>query len=248
MTELEQRTGSIPESITINGINYVINEHPELIAFMQNVAKVEKDKLYSRFASLQSQVENLKNVRTVESGNSGNVTPQAIAEALKGTFITREELQSTLETTVQKVVSPILVSTEQQHAKEIGDYKNSLISANLDKCIPELVIGETKEELDAALRRSIELRSKYPTPSATGLSTRKVTDPVIAKTSESPEWGNPLETRPAVQAPSQTPSSMIPPKRESPEITGNPSPKGMSDEEFAAKRASIEAELRSIYG
>ena len=54
-----QNTVSIPESITINGVTYVVKDTPELLNFMQTVAKVEKNKLYSQFETLKEQIAKL---------------------------------------------------------------------------------------------------------------------------------------------------------------------------------------------
>ena len=53
MNDEERRNVSIPESVTINGITYVVRDTPELQKFMQAVSKVEKNKLYSQFESLK---------------------------------------------------------------------------------------------------------------------------------------------------------------------------------------------------
>ena len=47
MNEDERRNASIPESITINGITYVVRDNPELQKFIQAVSKVEK--IYVRY-------------------------------------------------------------------------------------------------------------------------------------------------------------------------------------------------------
>jgi len=49
MDHTEETTVTIPESITIGGISYVVRDTPELLKFMQAVAKVEKNKMYTQF-------------------------------------------------------------------------------------------------------------------------------------------------------------------------------------------------------
>ena len=44
MAEIVEQKVGIPESITINGITYLVKETPELQQFIQSVAKVEKSK------------------------------------------------------------------------------------------------------------------------------------------------------------------------------------------------------------
>ena len=43
MNDEERRNVSIPESVTINGITYVVRDTPELQKVMQAVSKVEKN-------------------------------------------------------------------------------------------------------------------------------------------------------------------------------------------------------------
>ena len=57
-----QNTPSIPESITINGVTYLVKDTPELQQFIQSIAKVEKSKLYSQMENLRTQIQNLGNV------------------------------------------------------------------------------------------------------------------------------------------------------------------------------------------
>ena len=65
MNEDERRNASIPESITINGITYVVRDTPELQKFIQAVSKVEKNKLYSQFDSIKNQLEDLRKIQVV---------------------------------------------------------------------------------------------------------------------------------------------------------------------------------------
>ena len=63
MEQNEEKKVGIPESITINGVTYTVKDTPELQQFIQEVAKVEKSKLYTQFENLKSQIANLGKVR-----------------------------------------------------------------------------------------------------------------------------------------------------------------------------------------
>ena len=63
MNENEERKVGIPESITINGVTYAVKDTPELQQFIQEVAKVEKSKLYTQFENLKAQIANLGRVK-----------------------------------------------------------------------------------------------------------------------------------------------------------------------------------------
>ena len=84
MNDEERRNVSIPESVTINGITYVVRDTPELQKFMQAVSKVEKNKLYSQFESLKNQLEDLRKVQVVpdSQGSGAGVNVKEIVEAL----------------------------------------------------------------------------------------------------------------------------------------------------------------------
>ena len=143
MNEDERRNASIPESITINGITYVVRDTPELQKFIQAVSKVEKNKLYSQFDSIKNQLEDLRKIQVVpdspNGGSSANI--KEIVEALRGTFVTREDLETSLKNTVSEVIRPVIQNSEEQRKQELDAYRNSIIQAHIHECIPQLVGG-----------------------------------------------------------------------------------------------------------
>ena len=262
MNDEERRNVSIPESVTINGITYVVRDTPELQKFMQAVSKVEKNKLYSQFESLKNQLEDLRKVQVVpdSQGSGSGVNVKEIVEALRGTFVTREDLETSLKNTVSEVISPVIQNSEEQRKQELEAYRNSIIQAHINECIPELVEGNSKQELDASLEKSIQLRSKYPSPSSAAVlhSERPVVDPLIAEQMRKENEARAQAASPTpspVPAASPTPSPVpaaapapAVPRREAPEVSGPTSVKNMPMSEFAARREQLEAELRATYG
>ena len=250
MEQNEERKVGIPESITINGVTYTVKDTPELQQFIQEVAKVEKSKLYTQFENLKSQIANLGRVKV--EGNSLDV--DTIVERLKDTFITKEDFKVMLPGIVKEVVQPVLTATEQNRQDELKQYREKLISENIATCIPDLVKGETKEELDASLKESIRLRAAYPTPSTAHIDpTIHVTDPLIRKQAQEMGGETPRPTpTPQAQAPvaPANPAPMPPaaPRRPSPEVSGPSNVKQMSMSEFAKQRENLEQQLRSMYG
>jgi phage terminase small subunit len=227
----------IPESLTINGVTYQVNETPELQAFIQAVAKVEKNKLYSKYEELKTQLDNLKNASIEGVGTINSDT----LESLKKIFLTKEDLQTLqagLPEVVKGVVNPLLENAEAARHNEIEEYRQKLITENADTCIPDLVKGNTKEELDAALAESIRLRSAYP---ATPVRQGTVHDPLI-KEQANKEGANNNPT------PTPTPSMPAVPQRPSAQPGNQPSPRGMSMEEFARNRENLQEQLRQMYG
>ena len=161
MADPKQNTISIPESVTIKGVTYLVSETPELQQFIQAVSKVEKSKLYSQFESLREQVKNLGNVQVTDDKQPDI---NSLIESLKNSFVTKDDLKESLKSTVEEVVRPVLEATKKTQEDEIAAYREKLVTENAATCIPELVKGKTKEELDAALKESIRLRAAYPSP------------------------------------------------------------------------------------
>lgn len=240
----EKKVG-IPESITINGVTYTVKDTPELLQFIQEVAKVEKSKLYTQFENLKSQIANLGKVKVSESTS---VDTDSIVEKLRSTFVTKEDFQEILPGILKEVVQPVLTATEQNRKNELAEYREHLISENNATCIPELVKGDTKEELDASLAESIRLRASYPTPSTAHIDpTKHVTDPLIQKQAQ--EMSVEQTPTPTATAPiSDLPPMPVAPRRTSPEVSGPQNVKQMPMSEFERQREALKQQLESMYG
>ena len=243
-----KNTVSIPESITINGVTYVVKDTPELQQFIQTIAKVEKNKLYSQFETLKEQIAKLGNVQVV--GGEKEIDIDSIVEKLKGTFVTKEDLSETLKGTVEEVVRPVLQATQKRQEDELQQYRQKLINDNIATCIPELVQGKTKEELDAALKHSIELRASYPTPSTAHIDpTKPVHDPLVQEQLNQLNGGGTPTPPPATTAPTAAPMPPAAPRRPSPEAgEGGSNVKKMSMKEFAEQRGNLLRNLEATFG
>lgn len=240
----EKRVG-IPESITINGVVYAVKDTPELQQFIQEVAKVEKSKLYTQFENLKAQINNLSKVKVVDEGQDAS----AIVSKMKELFVTKEDFKEMLPSVLKEVVQPVLSATEQNRLEELKQYRESLIRDNLGKCIPELVKGNSKDELYASLMESIRLRSSYPSPSTAGIDTTKhITDPLITKQQNelSKNFGAGSPTQQQNLDNSQTPPPIV--RRFQPDVEEAPKVKHMSMKEFAEQRDNLQAQLEATYG
>lgn len=149
----------IPESIAINGVTFVIKDTPELLDLISTAAKVEKSKLYSKINALKTEMEQLNRVEL------------EIPKTLK------EDILSGVEEKVKAIVQPLLEQNRQIQTNSVEEYRNRLLADNAGNCFPELVKGNTKEELDASLNESKQLYDKY-NPNA-GNNGKPVVDPVI---------------------------------------------------------------------
>ena len=241
--QVEEKKVGIPESIVLGGVTYLVKEHPALQQFIQEVAKVEKSKLYTQYENLKSQIANLQKVEVLGEEKAFDV--DTIVEKLKGTFVTKEDFKEALPNVLKEVVQPMLTATEQQQKDELARYREKLIQDNIATCIPDLVKGETKEELDAALKESIRIRSSYPTPSTAAIEHKPVVDPLIEKQQKELEAA--ISPTPAApQAPVVAPP--LAPRRPSPEASGAQNVKQMTMGEFAKQREAIHEQLQAMYG
>ena len=248
-----QNTPSIPESITINGVTYLVKDTPELQQFIQSIAKVEKSKLYSQMENLRTQIQNLGNVEiTPEQKTEFDVN--ALVEKLKDTFVTADSLKENLSNTIKEVVQPVLDATHRNEQNELNEYREKLIRENAATCIPELVKGNTKEELDAALKESIRLRGAYPAPGQNP-NPQYNGDPNLQKQAEQQQFqAKPTPTpaatpAPQPQNPNPAPQAPAAPRFPAPDASqqGN-SPRQMSMAEFAKQRDALKANLEAMYG
>lgn len=246
MSEInEEKRVGIPESITINGVVYAVKDTPELQQFIQEVAKVEKSKLYTQFENLKAQISNLSKVKVVDEG----LDVSAIVSKMKELFVTKEDFKEMLPAVLKEVVQPVLSATEQNRLDELSQYRESLIRDNLGTCIPELVVGNSKDELQASLLKSIKLRSSYPSPSTAGIDTTKhVTDPLITKQQNefNQNFGTGSPTQQQNFNGTQTPPPIT--RRPQPDVAESPKVKHMSMEEFAKQRENLQAQLEATYG
>jgi hypothetical protein len=247
MPESKQNTISIPESVTINGVTYLVSETPELQKFIQDVSKVEKSKLYSQFESLKAQIKDLSGVHVTEDEQKQQFDIKALVESLKDSFVTKEDLKESLKSTVEEVVRPVLDATKKTQEDEINAYREKLITENAATCIPELVKGNTKEELDAALKESIRLRAAYPSP---GNEQKPYSgDPNIQKQAQQPGFQAEPAKSPTPNGQQQAPAAPPAPHRPAADASQEPTAtKTMPMSEFAQKRDALKQQLEAMYG
>lgn len=243
----EEKPVNYPESITIGGITYSVKENPAILQFMQDVAKVEKNKLYSKFETLNGELNKLKNTVVQPSGSS----IEEVVDSLKRDFVTKDDLTSNLRSIVQEVVQPIVSQNESVRLEELNLYREKLIADNEAICMPELVKGNTKEELMKSLQESIELRRKYPTPF--NEPPKHAVDPLLAAQASQSAPAQDVYAQQAqrpVTIEQQNPLPQIPevPRREAGDYRDAPNYQQMSEEQFKNSYKTLEQELRTLYG
>lgn len=236
----------IPESITINGVTYSVSGTPELKELIASVAKVEKSKLYTQIEALRKQIEGLKDVEVVPS--SAPLDVEKLVDTLSQRFVTKDEIGTTVKDAVAQVVQPILKTDAEKRKQELEEYRDKLIQENLSTCIPEMVKGNSKEEIESSLKESIRIRASYPSPNTPYVDpSQTVVDPLIKKQEQDQvaQANSPTQN----QAPTYPDSHVSPiPRRQSPDSSITVQPKRMSQEEFARNREALKEQLSTMYG
>lgn len=155
----KQETPSIPMSITLGGQTYLVSETPELKGLISTVASIERAKLYSTINELKSGMEELKKVTVLPVAQ----TPAPVASTVPGTELNefKDALLASVRDIIRSEVTPLQDFVNKQNTESLDSYRARLIEANKTTCIPELVKGTTKEELDSSLAESVRLRSQY---------------------------------------------------------------------------------------
>lgn len=257
---------AIPRVVVIGGQEFSIADTPELAtlvsAIRQDAAFVERSKLYPAFEKLKKEAQILADAQIIDP--SGNAQEEAV--------ITKAEARINLMLeNLSKQIEPLLAANAKNEVQSLEAYRNSLLQDNVGKVIPELVVGTTKEELDAAFAQSKELCSKYaPQFGVASIESQMQHAPIPAQTAPAvPQTQattapavtfapTPTDIAPAV-APVATPAPVAPapertivlpssPTNTEMASTEAPNVSSMSMAEFAKRREELHASLTGVMG
>lgn len=258
-------------------------DNPELKKHVEESVKAsvktEKDKLYGKNAelktrnteltkenaSLQEKVNELQGqltttqtelqTRTTDPNAAASAKPEGEGSDLDtkiATLVSKE---------VQKVVGPIATQLDgianaftKQERSGIAEYREKVIAENAGTIIPELVQGNTKEEIDASLLVAKDVRARYPESSAAPAPAAAApAPPQAAAPAAAPGTPQAAPATPAAQAPPAAPAVPATPadRRPSAIQTPNDQPnvpniKNMTMEEFARRRSELESNIKSL--
>lgn len=213
----------LPEAITLGGTTYKVSETPELLSYLdtvrKSIAKTEKSKLYSQIEELQKEIKVLSKVSITDQGKN-----QLDQEAFK------KEILNEMKQTFQPLIEQVTKKTTFLEAGQVADYRNRLLMENQGKCFPELVVGDTKEAIDEAFKKSQELWEKYNPGTPQAVQTTKANEKPIVTNTEPQTTVKPLPATPKI------PASNV----EDLKISD------MSQEEFAKRRGELEQKLKTL--
>jgi len=89
----------VPEKIVIDGKEYIVKDHPELMAMVQDVRKEEKDKLYSKISTTEAKIKVLED----EKKTNGDLSTKKDGELqkLKDDLAVTKKEKADLETAMK---------------------------------------------------------------------------------------------------------------------------------------------------
>lgn len=172
----------------------------------------------------------------VKNPDGTYVTKDDVAEILSSVF------NSKLPEVLQRSLAPFQDRLASLESVSLQEYRNKLLAQHGDSIMPELVKGNTKEELDASVALAKELRQKYGTP----VVQQPVQTVVVPDTNQpapvaQPGAGDPTQQQQTVMP---RPSKSAPPADRGPLVDKL---KNMNNEDFAKNREKMLAELENQY-
>lgn len=257
----------IPSELTIGDQTFKVSETPELQKLITEAQTVIKNQQYSKIESLttkngllEAELSTLKK----PSANPSNPTPSAsstpqqvqpptnpLTERISGSQITKEQLDAALPLVGQlfndtlgkllPAIDALNAKVAQLQQKDIQGYRESKIAALGNAVIPELVTGNTIEEIDASIEHSKQVAQRYLTPTA---NPSLGSPEIVASTAPVQRAPNPAETVFAGESPKvieipQTPRYVNP--DEAPPIDV----KALSSEQYAKERERLMGNLKN---
>lgn len=170
--------------------------------------------------------------------NKGGVSREEVHEILNEAFT------KTLPEILRSQLAPVTETISNIQKQTIEEYRNARIAELGDTIIPELVEGNTKDEIEVSIIKSRTLRAKYNAPA-----------PAPAATEQPPIQTSTQQLAPqTVQVPAVTVQAPVTPAPTVPPATPNASDKNLPDftkmsaDEFGKNRESLAKSLREQYG
>lgn len=221
-----EKNVAIPEHLIINGSTYSVKDTPEIQEFIKSVAKVEKSKLYTQIEQLREQAIKLERVQI-------SPTPKVEAPSFDMDKF-KEDISGIVGTIIDDKLAPITSESNRAKEQALNNYREELVNENIDRCIPDLIRGSSKEEIDQSLAESIRLRASYPSPNT--VEARVVKDPLLQQTALDNKFQTETYIPSVPGIPAADPSS------------NQTDVKKMSMEEFAKQRDALMNGMESLYG
>lgn len=244
---------ALPAFVTIEGKQVRLSEIPELEnyqnALRSQIAAQEKNKLYTTIEELKKQVNDLLK----KPADTPIVPADVLTDSLtKFATSLKQELLSEMGKQLSDRLAPVEQHSELYRKQALESYRAKLLTENQNACFPELVVGNSQEELDKALIASKELFGKYK-PAINHMA--PIDKLPVASTPQANDAPAPVAQANNVQdqsSPQQKVPPTVPPTpapQPTPAIPADPfaSISAMGMEEWEKKRADIKKSLSALY-
>lgn len=258
-----------PTEVQLGDTTYKVDENPTLKQFFEQTITIasqrEKDKLYPTIQSKDAKIATLETELAKANADAQEIMgsfqnsvqvqtdlkkqldqlnkAQPVIDAENVRRIIQEEFASKLPAATSSAIQPLQSSIERLEESRLSDYKAKRITEEGDKIIPELINGNTPEEIETSIAFSKEMRGKYGAVQTVVDNNVQNNKPDMSTNSTTP-----------VQQPGQQPQQVqqnIPvatPKVTTPGNDSIPDIKGMTPEQFAAQRESLKEKLKMFEG
>jgi len=171
-----------------------------------------------------AETEKIKAEARAQNQQSGNLTKEDVADMINNAF--RDGVPGLFK----QYMEPVVQRLEKAEQEKINEYRSNRLKELGDTVIPEMVMGRTKEEIEASILAAQQIRSRYKTTEKTVPQTTPPGQQITFPPVETPvKQVNPLDNPPRMTTPQEQPKENI---------------RGMSDKEFAEKRENILANLK----
>jgi hypothetical protein len=128
----------------------------------------EKEQTSKELAELKSKLTTFSEKNADNSENKDSENSEKVATKSKvgkdaeksATYLTLNDLERLLE----EKLTPVLESVKALSTESVAEYKRRLISENSELIIPEMILGNTKKDIDASLTTAKAAYTKYVLP------------------------------------------------------------------------------------
>lgn len=171
----------------------------ELFGQLNQLKKMNQE-LEGKLASMASQHNDNSNTETpVKAETPSTTTPASTASD--------SDLDAKIERALSKAISPVIELIESQKAEKVQSYREQKLREFEGQLIPELVTGNSQEEIDASIEKSRQVFARYATPSAPAQPANGQPSAQAAPASPQASSPKPVDQTPGHQAPAQPTAS-----------------------------------------
>lgn len=233
MNNLQNQNEELSQKLAIAVANPVSNPS------VQQVTSTSIEAGQNPETALQNQNKAIK--ATMENEKNKPVTREDVSNMLAEAF------NKTLPEVLRNHLAPVAETISNIQKQTIEEYRNARIAELGDTIIPELVEGNTKDEIETSIIKSRTLRARYPASTPATETTTHTETPVQTSTQHLAPQTVQVPAAVTVQAPA-TPIPAVPPATPSVNDKNLPDFSKMSSEEFGKSREALGKALREQYG